>query len=219
MKTAATVAALPLADPGASSPIGIEAIPNLCRIEDTPKEDMQERCMELTHAVYPHDQVYGSYCSIEQYIDCPPDDVFAYLARTSNLSEWTFSLREMEYLADDDLYLFTDAVGGKTKCYCRTKVSAEAMTVDYHCSWDQGEHLWMVYLMRVVPAQLVLDEPGSVVLWTNCRHPFYDDNPFPERGPKDRKVWVGDMWPMFYAGHTIELLNLKRILEHRHANR
>jgi hypothetical protein len=27
---------------------------------------------------------------------------------------------------------------------------------------------------------------------------------------------VGDWWPLFYAGHTIELENLKRILEHRH---
>ena len=59
----------------------------------------------------------------------------------------------------------------------------EARTVDYHCAWDQGKHLWMIYLMRVVDAQVVLDKPGSVVLWTNCRHPFYDDNPYPETAP------------------------------------
>jgi hypothetical protein len=75
----------------------------------------------------------------------------------------------------------------------------------------------MIYLMRVVPAELVLDRPGCVVLWTNCRHPFYDHNPFPEKAPPDRKVWVGDMWPFFYAGHRIELENLKRILEYRHS--
>jgi hypothetical protein len=36
--------------------------------------------------------------------------------------------------------------------------------------------------------------------------------------PANRKVWVGDMWPFFYAGHQIELENLKHILEYRHAN-
>ena len=59
---------------------------------------------------------------------------------------------------------------------------------------------------------------GCVVLWTNCRHPYYDDNPFPEKAPKGRQVWVGDMWPFFYAGHKIELDNLKHILEYRHTN-
>jgi hypothetical protein len=64
--------------------------------------------------------------------------------------------------------------------------------VDYHCAWDQGKHLWMVYLMRVIGAQTVLDKPGSVVLWTNCRHPFYDHNPYPQAAPPQRPVWVGD---------------------------
>jgi hypothetical protein len=92
------------------------------------------------------------------------------------------------------------------------------MTVDYHCAWDQGDKLWMIYLMRVIPAQLVLNRSGSVVLWTNCGHPYYDENPHPEMAPPDRKVWVGDLWPFFYAGHHVELQNLKHILEHRHAH-
>ena len=92
------------------------------------------------------------------------------------------------------------------------------MTVDYHCAWDQGEKLWMIYLMRVIDAQVVFNKPGSVVLWTNCRHPYYNDNPYPEAAPEDRKVWVGDMWPFFYAGHLVEMQNLKGILEYRHAN-
>ena len=41
----------------------------------------------------------------------------------------------------------------------------------------------MIYVMRVLDAQVVLDKPGSVVLWTNCRHPFYDENPYPEAAP------------------------------------
>ena len=92
------------------------------------------------------------------------------------------------------------------------------MTVDFHCAWDQGDELWMIFLMRVVSARLVLGLPGSVVTWTNCRHPHYDANPYPEIGPAARDVWVGDFWDLFYAGHTLELTNLKRILEHRYAN-
>ena len=38
-------------------------------------------------------------------------------------------------------------------------------------------------------AKLVFDKPGSVVLWTNCRHPFYDDNPYPEDAPPERPVF------------------------------
>ena len=38
----------------------------------------------------------------------------------------------------------------------------------------------MIYLMRIVDAQVVFDKPGSVVLWTNCHHPFYDRNPYPK---------------------------------------
>jgi hypothetical protein len=196
----------------------LSAIPGLCRIETTPKEDMQERCMDMTHAVYPHDQIYGQFCTIQEYIDCPPQLAYDYLAKTENLLEWTYSLRDVTYDDTRDLYRFTDAVGGKTLCFCKTQVNPEARTVDYHCAWDQGDTLWMIYLMRVIPAELVFNKPGCVVLWTNCHHPFYDKNPFPDAAPADRKIWVGDMWPMFYAGHAIEMLNLKRILEYRHAN-
>ncbi len=75
--------------------------------------------------------------------------------------------------------------------FTRTVANKEARTVDYHCAWDQGKHLWMIYLMRIVDAQLVFDKPGSVVLWTNCHHPFYDKNPYPETAPPKRPVWVG----------------------------
>jgi len=67
-----------------------------------------------------------------------------------------------------------------------------------------------------VPAEVVLNKPGAVVLWTNCRHPYYDGNPHPELASTPGRPWVGDYWDLFYAGHTLELNNLKAILEHRH---
>ena len=70
----------------------------------------------------------------------------------------------------------------------------------------------MSYLNRIVPAQTVLRRSGTVVIWTNCRHPYYDANPFPALCTDPTRAWVGDWWPLFYAGHTIELANLKAIL-------
>lgn len=197
------------------NPTPLADIADLMRIETFEKDEMQAHCMELTHAVYPHDQIYGKYCTLEEYIDCPPEEVFAYLAEGRNLGEWTYSMRDFEPTEDPEVLVSLDKIGAKTRIFTKTVANAAAMTVDYHCAWDQPNHLWMIYLMRVIPAQLVLNKPGSVVLWSNCHHPFYDDNPFPETAPDDRPVWVGDLWPFFYAGHLVEMQNLKKILEHR----
>lgn len=197
----------------------INELPNVRRIENFPKDEMNAHCMELTHAVYPHDEIFGRYCTLEEHIDCPPGDVFRYLADAYNLAEWTYSMREFEPTSTPGTLVSYDKIGGKTKIYTKVVANREAMTIDYHCAWDQADKLWMIYLMRVVPAEVVLNRPGSVVLWTNCHHPFYDKNPYPQTAPGDRKVWVGDLWPFFYAGHHVEMQNLKHILEHRHANR
>jgi hypothetical protein len=194
----------------------INQIPNVRRFENFSKDDMQAHCMDLTHGVYPHEETYGSYCTLEEYIDCPPEAVFEYLSDVHCLAEWTYSMREFAPTERKDLYVSYDKIGGKTRIFTQVKSAPGAMTVDYHCAWDQGDELWMIYLMRVIPAELVLKKPGSVVLWTNCKHPYYDKNPFPEKAPEDRKIWVGDLWHFFYAGHHVEMQNLKHILEHRH---
>ena len=49
----------------------------------------------MTHTVYPHEQVYGQYCTIQAHIDCPPEKVFAYMANPYSLLEWTYSVREL----------------------------------------------------------------------------------------------------------------------------
>ena len=194
----------------------LNQLANVRRIENFSKEEMNSLAMELTHAVYPHDEIYGRYCTLEEHIDCPPEEVFAYLADVYTLAEWTFSMRDFEEMDAEGRVRSTDKIGGATKIFTRCVANADALTVDFHCAWDQADKLWMIYLMRVIPAQLVLNKPGSVVLWTNCRHPFYDKNPFPEQAPPSRKVWVGELWPFFYAGHHVEFQNLKHILEHRH---
>ena len=196
----------------------IEDIPGLRRIEDFNRDQMFETCMELTHAVYPHDKMYGEYCTIQEYIDCPPELAFKYLADPHNLSEWTWSTRDFVESGEPGLLVGHDRLADSTKIYCRTITHEAAGTVDFHCAWDQPDQMWMVYLMRVIPAQTVFNKPGSVITWTNCHHPYYDKNPFPLTAPRDRSEWVGDMWHFFYAGHKVEMDNLKAILEYRHAN-
>ena len=193
-------------------------IEGVIRIETSPREKATPIIMEMMRSVYPHDEVFGQYCTVNDYIDCPPDELYEYLADTRSLEEWTYSLRGFTPTEETGLWLAYDRLGSETEIYTRTVAQPEARTVDYHCAWDQGKHLWMIYLMRVVDAQVVLDKPGSVVLWTNCHHPFYDHNPYPEAAPPERPVWVGDFWDMFGAGHRLELLNLKAIAEYRHHN-
>jgi len=201
-----------------ASTSAIDRLEGVHRIENCSKEDMTGMAMEMTHAVYPHEQIYGDFCTVQDYVNCPAEKAFEYLADVYTLQEWTYSLRDFTGMDEDGMLIATDKIGGATQIYTKIKTNREAMTVDYHCAWDQGEKLWMIYLMRVVPAPMVLDKPGCVILWTNCHHPYYDQNPFPEKAPEGRKIWVGDMWPFFYAGHWVELQNLKHILEYRHAN-
>lgn len=195
----------------------VESIPGLRRTENTDKIEMGGIMADITHAVYPHDDVYGDYCPIQDYINCPPEKVFEYMANPHSLAEWTYSMRDFEKLNDEGLFVGRDRIGDNTNIYFKVKSNKEALTVDYHCAWDQGDDLWMIYLNRIVPAELVLNKPGSVVFWQNCRHPNYLKNPYPEKAPKGRP-WVGQFWDFFYAGHTVELQNLKKILEYRHSN-
>ena len=196
-------------------PESLRGIEGLVRCEEFNREALGERITEMTHTVYPHEEVYGPYCTIHAHIECPPEKVFAYMANPFSLIEWTYSVRELTATSTPALYVGVDS--GRTPIYCRTVSNEAALTVDYHCAWDQGDELWMIYLNRIVPAETVLKRPGSVVIWTNCRHPYYAKNPFPELAQSPKREWVGDWWPLFYAGHSIELANLKAILEHRHS--
>ncbi|MFE5287765.1 SRPBCC family protein [Nocardia sp. NPDC056611] len=205
-----TTSALP-----ALSDIPDGVVPGVLRIENSDRDATTPIILDMLRSVYPHDQIFGDFCPVQGYIDAPPRDLYEYLADTRCLEEWTYSLRGFTETEEPGLWESYDRLGDNTRIYTRTVANPEAMTVDYHCAWDQREHLWMVYLMRVVDAQVVFDKPGSVVLWTNCHHPFYDRNPYQDTAPDQRKVWVGDFWEMFSAGHQLELDNLRGIAEYR----
>ncbi|MBI3689845.1 MAG: SRPBCC family protein, partial [Mycolicibacterium aromaticivorans] len=59
-----------------------DPIPGLMRIETSPREKATPVLMEMIHAVYPHDEVFGEFCTVNDYIDCPPDELFDYLSDT-----------------------------------------------------------------------------------------------------------------------------------------
>jgi hypothetical protein len=204
----------------ALSDLGEDAarLSGLTRIETHPRQVATPKILEMLRSVYPHDRIYGDFCPVQGYVDAPPRELYNWLSDTRSLEEWTYSLRGFRETGEPGLWVAKDRLGDNTDIYTRTIANPHAMTVDYHCAWDQGKHLWMIYLMRVVDAQAVLDKPGSVVLWNNCHHPFYDENPYPETAPAERPVWVGDFWSMFSAGHQLELDNLTAIAEYRHHN-
>jgi hypothetical protein len=195
--------------------IHVNTIPGLKRFEHIDKQEMGGIMADITHAVYPHDDIYGEYCPIQSYINCPPEKIFEYMANPLSLREWTYSMRDFEQVNDDGLFRGKDKIGNSTDIFFKVVANKEALVVDYHCAWDQGDELWMIYLNRIIPAELVLGKPGSVVFWQNCFHPNYKKNPYPNLAPEGRP-WVGNFWDFFYAGHTVELENLKRILEYRH---
>ena len=174
--------------------------------------------MEMMRSVYPHDQVFGEYCTVNDYIDCPPDELFEYLADTRSLEEWTYSLRGSRPPTNPGCGWPTTGSARRPRSTPAPSPTRDARTVDYHCAWDQGKHLWMIYLMRVVDAQVVLDKPGR-----SCCGPTATTRSTTTtriRRPRRRKrpVWVGDFWDMFGAGHLLELKNLKAIAEYRHRN-
>jgi len=56
------------------------------------------------------------------------------------LDEWTDGLRNLRPSELRGLW-WVKKIGKGTSIYCRAVTNAEAMTVDYHCAWDQGEKL------------------------------------------------------------------------------
>src|ERR1700743_2484551 len=160
---------LPALDDIAAHTGTTEPIDGVVRIETTPLEEPAAKFFPQIRSAYPPTGVFGQYCTVNDYVGCPPDELFEYLSDTRSLEEWTYTLRGFTHTEKPCLWLPYDKLLPTTEIYTRTVANAEARTVDYHCAWDQGEHLWMIYLMRVLDAQVVLGKPGSVGLCTNSR--------------------------------------------------
>ena len=88
-------------------------IDGVIRIETAPREKATPIIMEMMRSVYPHDQVFGEYCTVNDYVDCPPDELFEYLSDTRSLEEWTYSLRGFTPTKEPGLWLAYDRLGSE----------------------------------------------------------------------------------------------------------
>ena len=57
-----------------------DPIDGVIRIETAPREKATPIILDMMRSVYPHDQVFGQYCTVNDYIDCPPDELYEYLS-------------------------------------------------------------------------------------------------------------------------------------------
>jgi 3-oxoacyl-[acyl-carrier-protein] synthase III len=198
------------------------SIDGLIRSEQTSPQDCFETMQRLTKPSYTHEEIFGQYCSLGEYIDVPYEVVFEYCANVHSLEEWTFSVRDLQHVGGG-LYRGREAIQPNTEIFIRADAlkGPDHGVVFYPCAWDQGYELWMRYYFTIIDATRTLRRPGTVVLWTNCKHPYYDrsvtDVPsyIAEGRARTDRYWVGDIWANFDAIHRIETGNLKRILEYR----
>ncbi len=98
----------------------VTPIDGVIRIENAPREKATPIIMEMMRSVYPHDQVFGEYCTVNSYVDCPPDELFEWLSDTRSLEEWTYSLRGFTPTEEPGLWLAYDRLGSETEIYTRT---------------------------------------------------------------------------------------------------
>ncbi len=203
--------------------IPVGKVPDLFTSEDNGLDQLKAKLREHTKQSYSHDEIFGQFCHTAEYIHCPVDMAFEYAANVYCLEEFTFSLRNFHHIGGG-LYKGTEALARDTYIYMKVDAYPDSRVVDHLCAWDQGDEMWMRYHFRFLDAMPTLRRPGTVVLWTNCKHVYYDrkvtDVPAYITEPRQRtdRVWVGDIWPSFHAIHQIELANMKKILEHRFAH-
>jgi len=206
----------------ATNGIAAKDIPGLFTAENNGLEELKAKLREQSKASYTREEIFGQFCHTAEYINCPVDTAFGYAANVYCLEEFTFSLRNFEPVAEG-LYKGTEALAKETFIYMRVDAYPDSRVVDHLCAWDQGEELWMRYHFRFLDAMPTVRRTGTIVLWSNCKHPYYDrgvtDVPssIAQGRARTDRLWVGDIWSSFYAIHKIEAANLKRVLEHRFA--
>lgn len=207
----------------ATGGIMLEQIKGLFRIETNTREDALDRFDRDTKERYAHDDLFGRYCFISEFIHVPPSFAFSYMANVFSLEEWTIGIRDLKHIGGE-MYQGKDRLGGNTEIFVHSHAQKDAHTIDYAFAWDQKEELWVRRYMRLVDATAALNRPGTIVSWFMWKHPYYEKSShlpqwLKEAQRKTERVWIGDYWRHVHAWHKIEADNLRYILEHRYHNR
>lgn len=198
-------------------------IPGVYVCEDHSIPEIMAKLEGVAKETYSQEEIFGNYCTVCEYIQCPVEMAFEYAANIYSMEEWTFSLRQLKPIGGG-LYKGLDLLAENTSIYIRAEAYPDSKVVDFPCAWDQGQELWMRYHYRFLDAMPTLRKPGTVMLWTNCKHPYYDRNLadvpgyISEGRNRTERDWIGHFWPYFYAGHLLEARNMKAILEYRFAH-
>ncbi len=201
----------------------------LIRAETTLPEEIDRLCARIVKHQDAHAEVFGTYCFVAEHIRAPYEAAFDYCADVLHLEDWTINIRQLRPVAGGlhrGFMVFSpeDAQRPSTEILIRADAvkGPKQGVICYPCAWDQGQDLWMRYYFTLADAQDAIAQPGTMVFWVNCKHPFYDSRatevpPYIVQGRnRTDRPWAGAAWPMFSALHYLELQNLKRVLEQRY---
>lgn len=204
--------------------ISVDRIKGLYRAEEHSRDETKERFDRETKERYSHDEVYGKWWNVNNFIDVPVDYALAYGANVYSLEEWTHGIRNLKHVGNG-IYEGKDLSAPHTEIFVKSEPHHDARAVDYHFAWDQREELWIRHYLRFIDSKPALNRPGTILSWLSCKHPYYDRKSPNQPGfvkdaqSKKGREWIGDHWRQSYAWHKIEADNLRYILEHRYHNR
>lgn len=201
--------------------ISVDRIKGLYRSEEYSQADAHARWEREAKEKYNHDEIYGKWWSVGEFIDVPADFAFDYVSNIFSLEEYSFGIRELKHIGNGT-YQGQDRFTKSTEIFVKSDSFRDAKAVDYYFAWDQKEELWMRHYFRFVDAKGVLNRPGTVMSWWSFKHPYYDRKSaalplwLKDAQNKKGREWLGDYWRSFHAWHKGEADNLRYILEHRY---
>src|ERR1700722_4025934 len=97
-----------------------DPIDGVVRIEPSPLEQTAPTFMAKMRSAYPHEGRFGQYCTARGCAECPPDELFEYLAHPQSLEEWTYTLRDFTPTEESGLWLAFFKDTAATEIYTRT---------------------------------------------------------------------------------------------------
>ncbi|CAA0094807.1 Uncharacterised protein [BD1-7 clade bacterium] len=137
---------------------------DLTRIECVTNDEMNERLVDMTHAVYPHRRRFGDVFTLERLLPVSADAAFALLANTDHLHLWNYAARSVA--SDDDLLIdhYSD-----TPMRLQLNAYPAVGVIDMHWRIADSKQQQAVYFsdsLRIVNARHPLHTDGCVLLWT-----------------------------------------------------
>lgn len=190
--------------------IPITNIKGLYRAEHYSLRDMQARLENATKEKYRHNELFRSWCSINDFIDAPLEYVWSYVANIHSLEEWSFGIRTIHHVGNG-VYSGQDHHQA-TQIFVRNEAIREAHVVNYYYGLEQKKEFGVRHYLRFIDAREVFERPGTLLMWSHFKHSS-------SLQTQNESLWCGDNWPYVYAALKLEADNLRFIVEHRYHNR